>query len=402
MYLVKFLLIGALWSIIFGEFSRFPFGNSGGSIYISDILIFLSLSCSFIWIVSKGLKIFIPRNFNLILVFYLIALLSLVFSLKDLAILEMAQGSLYLIRFILYSSVLFLVFNLSLNKILLKDELLKHLMFSGGLFLLLGFLQLLILPDFESPIFNLTDYGYDPHKFRLASTFLDPNFAGSFLILILVVCLIYLKNWWRVFICCLLSLGVVLTYSRSAYLMFLVTLTSWYFFSWNKFNLTQKILSVCLPIFLIALTFVIFPRFQERLIGGVTIDKSSEERFESWNKGLQIFKSSPIFGVGFNNLRVAFEKQNLFENYSSDGGHGGGGVDSSFLLVLASTGLLGFLTYFAFWISTLTYLLRLKSKIIFCLILGLLVNSQFINSLFFVPIMFWFFALLGTAYSEEA
>ena len=52
----------------------------------------------------------------------------------------------------------------------------------GVVLSLIGFLQLLYYPDLE-PLYR---YGYDPHKNRLFSTFLDPNLLGS----ILNICLI--------------------------------------------------------------------------------------------------------------------------------------------------------------------------------------------------------------------
>ena len=96
-------------------------------------------------------------------------------------------------------------------------------------------------------------------------------------------------------------------------------------------------------------------------------------------------------------MRYAYKNNNLIKTYSEDGGHSGAGVDSSLIFVLATTGVLGFLGYMYFWYKVLQdhFNLSSLSLSVLSIFLGLLINSQFINSLFFPPLMFTLFFWLG-------
>ena len=142
--------------------------------------------------------------------------------------------------------------------------------------------------------------------------------------------------------------------------------------------------------------------------GGINIDKSASERLISWHNGVNIFTKNPIVGVGFNNYRDALRQENALKLYSADGGNAGAGVDSSFLFILATTGILGFLSFLSFWVLTLYNLIRdykkkreLISLVFISIILGFSINSQFINSLFYPPIMFLVYLLVGCYYGQR-
>jgi O-antigen ligase len=190
---------------------------------------------------------------------------------------------------------------------------------------------------------------------------------------------------------------------------------------------------------LVLILYLIFPAFNNRIDGAINIDDSAKERFLSWDKGLIIFQQNPGLGVGFNNIRNYSQKEDLIKLFSPDGGNSGSGIDSSLIFVLATTGLIGFITYVIFLIrnmidltASLTsnlkelYNLELRpikflTKVIeipgfgkwyressqtsmkftklslplLALSLGLIAGSFFINSLFFPPIMIAWFSFLG-------
>jgi O-antigen ligase len=191
-------------------------------------------------------------------------------------------------------------------------------------------------------------------------------------------------------------IAIILTYSRSAYLMLFVFAFLLGVIRWKKILLVLLLGGVLL--------FLMSPRFSERIMGGITIDRSAVQRFSSWRRGLSIFQTSPVVGIGFNNFRAAQQKYNLFEPFSAEGGHSGAGVDSSLLLVLATTGVLGILLYLSFWFAVVKKMITHHSDfdiIIFCVLAGLLVDSQFINSLFYPSIMLWYFTVLGLMHDEK-
>lgn len=260
---------------------------------------------------------------------------------------------------------------------------------------MLGFLQLLILPDLK----YLTDFGYDPHINRLASSLLDPNFTGAFLAISVSLGLyLYLESKKKSYLLVLLLqiLAIVLTFSRSAYLMLGVIVLIFGIFKNKKLLLAAIALILCLILFI--------PKFSERVIGGFNVDASASERFYSWQNGINLFTQNPIIGVGFNNIRSALSENNLFKSNVLDGGNAGSGIDSSILFILVTTGVIGLVSFLVF-LFTVFNNMNIKSlkrieifKIaIIAIILGLLVNSLFINSLFYPPIMLVFYLLLGAS-----
>lgn len=390
MHLVKFLLFGAVLSFSLGEFGHFPFGNIGSAIYISDVLLILSLIFFAIYQVVTSSKTYLPKNFYYLILFLSAAGLSLLYSLFLFDALTVALGSLYLFRFILYSSVLVLTFNLLKNGVLAKEQLITLLIVVSLVLSLLGFFQLITFSNLSF----LTDFGFDPHQGRLVATFLDPNFLGCFLTVGFILSVYKIFSGQRraffkaAFL--LIFLAIILTFSRSAYLMMFVSSLSLGVLRWKRLFLIMVALGV--------ISFFLFPRFGERLKSGLLIDETVQERFLSWNEGLKIFFKSPLFGVGFNNLRTYKISENLTQTYSVEGGHSGSGIDSSFLLVLATTGLLGFLTYLMFWFKTVAGLYQIKDNCkitTFGILVGLLVSGQFINLLFYPPIMLSYFLILG-------
>jgi hypothetical protein len=111
---------------------------------------------------------------------------------------------------------------------------------------------------------------------------------------------------------------------------------------------------------------------------------------------LVVFGDKPVLGVGFDNLRYEFERRDLFKVFSENGGHSGAGVDSSLIFILATTGVLGLASFLFFWGMVIKNSKGEFKLFLVCLLLGLLVDSQFINSLFYPPIMLVIFLLAGS------
>lgn len=384
MNLVWFLTIAAIFSIILGEFGQFPFGNVSSSISLTDILLLSTLVFFLIWKIGIQRNIKLPKIFYFIIGFWIVGGISLLVS-------KEFSGGLYLLRFIIYSLSFLVGFYVVKSKNL--NLLFKTIIYSVLGFAVLGMLQILIFPD----ISMLTDLGFDPHKNRMVSTLLDPNFLGIILNISLILSLYFLtleKKLKWVIITGFLGISIFLTFSRSAYLAFLIPIIVFGIFKLKKLLVISAVV--------IALLFLFIPQFNQRVIGAFQVDKSASERIGSWRRGLVVFNQYPVLGVGFNNLRSAYSKNNLFKVFSPDGGHSGAGVDSSFILVLATTGVIGGAIYLSFWLTILYKLIRYRKLInrslnltILSLILALVINSQFINSLFFPPVMLLTYLILG-------
>lgn len=396
MELVKLLLILCLLSIIAGQLIRIPL-SVFGALTISDIFVGITLisGAFYLFTFKKSAKLdtstFLPAAF-----FSLIAVASNVLAFSSFKASEVAVSSMFLTRFISY----FAISQIAANFIK-KEEVtnwLQVLLLVGTGFALLGFAQIIIFPN----LLFLTDYGWDPHDARLTSTFLDPNFAGGMLVIILAFSLsLFLNNRKTLFF--VLSLvsftAIILTFSRSSYLAAATTLVV------IGVLKSPKILAIFLVLFLVS--FLLIGQVKARIIGAITFDQTAKARVESWQKAIIIAKDYPILGVGFNTYRFAQAKAGFFPLDNPEGGHSGAGSDSSILLVLATTGVIGTAAYIFLLFKIITKFAK-NAKVsalhlgALSMTIGLLVHSQFVNSLLFPQIMLPFWFIVGLVVTHDS
>lgn len=388
MDLVKLLILATVASLLFGQILRIPIGSEG-AINLTDILVCISVIIFFVHslVVKKSLNI--PRNLFLpSTLFILSAILSIVLALNSFTALQTASGTIFLIRFVAY-----LLFPLLIYNTIAKEDIqswINVLLAIGLIFTIIGFLQLIFVSDLTF----LTQYGWDPHQKRIVSTLLDPNFSGYVFALLIAFSLnlyLFKKKLVYIFLALTFSTALLLTFSRSSYLAILAVL--------GIIGIFKSPKSLMLTIVGFILIFAFVPKFQSRIIGALTFDETSISRVESWKKALTIFAQNPIFGVGFNTYRYAQEREGFIEQ-GNLGGHSAAGTDSSILLIAATTGIVGLL-FFAFLIFRIAQIfstglknsyLKLASLASF---IGLLIHSQFVNSLLFPQIMLMLFFILG-------
>jgi O-antigen ligase len=415
--LVSAKLKRGIYLIIFlpviGELVRLPFGPENG-ILISDlaVLIFLAL-----WLYKKSKsgeafpkdKITTP-----LIVFYLVAALSLFASLTFLSLNEVIAGSLYLVRLIGYIS-LFLIVRDQTAPPGAPDEIeskiahtsaraeasapkasapsiLKALFASAFLIASAGFVQLFVYPDMT----RLEEYGWDPHINRLVSTWLDPNFIGGYFAFIICIALgillclpkksaaphlaaaartaphsaahtapaitaagraAHFSKLSLLTLIAILTTALFLTYSRSAYLalaagiIVISVLKNW------------KILVIGTVIF--AVGIAVSPRADQRLgelyqtaesiifNTSQNPDPTARLRIKAYEQTWELVSMRPLLGSGYNTLRYTNVKEGFVENSQI---HSAGGSDSSLLTVLAATGILGFIPFIAIFIMILSKL----------------------------------------------
>ncbi|WP_077482309.1 O-antigen ligase family protein [Rhodanobacter sp. C06] len=166
-------------------------------------------------------------------------------------------------------------------------------------------------------------------RIRYVGIFNDPNDLGLLFVMALpmLFCVAaragFLGRWfWRAGIVLLLA-GIYLTKSRGTQLAVLMMGAIWL---WQKRGLlTAGSLSFA---GLVGLTLLPSTRMND-------LDPDEESAFgrvDAWYEGFDMFKTHPLFGVGFGN----------FTDYNRLTAH------NSFVLVLAETGFLGFVTWLAF------------------------------------------------------
>ncbi|MEJ2441809.1 MAG: O-antigen ligase family protein, partial [Patescibacteria group bacterium] len=181
-------------------------------------------------------------------------------------------------------------------------------------------------------------------------------------------------------------LVIALTYSRAGYLA-LIGGSFVIFFLIIK-NLKRFLLFT----FFFLLIIVFLPR---RGGEGVKLERTASVilRIEDYQDTLTIFKKSPLFGVGYNNMCFAREKYLGEINLDS---HACSGSASSLLLVLATTGIVGFLMFLVLIYKLIPNLDKNIYGFVFlsCLV-ALLIHSLFVNSLFYPWVMGWMGLLLA-------
>lgn len=391
---VQLLLICSLFSIIPSQLVRISVTETT-AINLTDLLVGLTCLSFLVYITFVKKKVKIPSYiFPTSAVFLMSAVASTVLSLNFFEAGDVLIASLFLIRLALYITIPVVVVN-----IIRKNQVINYVnlvLAIGTFFTLLGFFQFIFFPDLSS----LEIYGWDPHINRLVSTTLDPNYTGGILTVFSSISLslfLYKQKGRYALLTCLFSIGVLLTFSRSSYFAYAVSMLLIAVIKSHKV--------VFIPAFLFIVTFLFIPVGRERIIGALTVDKTAKSRIESWQKAVSIIGDNLFFGVGYNNYRNAQAKYGFFEADSS-GGHSGSGSDSSLLLVLATTGAFGFSFYLG-WLAALAKIAVRNLKTNFlalstvAALLALVIHSQFVNSLFFPQILLLLLFLISLKYVQD-
>lgn len=369
-----FLISILALAISTGQLLKIPFGTGG--ITILDITIALLCLGGLIKLKLNLKKP--PRQILSAIIFISIAAISLLLTPLHLMKTEYIISFSYTLRFFLYVLFAWLLFSDAFGD--LKANIPKIFLLSGISFAVLGLLQFIFFPNLDF----LAGLGWDPHYFRTVSTFLDPNFAGAFLVLTLLLLsqdFFKDKKWHAVFFV-IIYLALLTTFSRSSYLMFLVSGT---IFSFLKKSKIFFFLAIILFLGLM-LGFQVYSRAVTKP-RNIDRTQSASFRLTTWQQGFILFQKSPLLGVGFNAYRFAIERYQLGDNQFLQS-HGSSSNDSSLLFVLSTTGAVG-LGVYLFFLWNLIKTRRKQNFILTAATFGLIAHSLFANSLFYPPILAW-------------
>lgn len=388
MRILKIIFSLLILSLPIAEIGRFQFSN-GVAFSINDIFLTILVISWIGYLILNKKKINKNNLTKPILIFIGVSLISLILNISHLSLMNFLISFSYLLRWVMYAAIFFIVKEFD-NKF--KHKIPYLMLFSGGVVVMAGYVQYFLYPSLK----NLFYLGWDEHLYRMFSSFLDPNFAGSFFVLLFILVLGLFYDFFRrklfkqVFVLGILEtlvlFSIYLTYSRSAFIMLALSLSAFLFLI-KKWKLIIFAL-----IILLLIVFIVPKSFQTE---GTNLLRtfSSEQRITSSQVALKIFQSSPVFGVGFNTYRYAQNRIGL-NNEIWQTTHSGAGTDNSFLFVLATTGIIGLVSYLYFVLSIFSLAKKNFKNNVFSLILfsslaGLIVNSFFINSLFYVFILEW-------------
>jgi O-antigen ligase len=412
MMILQWLIVSLYLLLPLGQLQRLPLGIAGVSIYVHD-LVLAALWGWILWrLISTGVEkslfkksdpsasdksnlppLGMKKNGKLLKLFWFFTAVALISWLINLLRWgnESIIGLGYLVRWVLLVAPLFLIQYVAQNPDTENGRKTLHVtcrMLRVAIFItaVFGWVQYLIFPDLT----RMKYFGWDDHFYRLTGTILDPNFFG--ILMVMGLGLEFSNFQFSIFkilkkLFYLVTLAF--TYSRASYLAWLVLLFGW---GINKifaepikggFLKLFKILLRSLKTYTVyfwlavsAIIFVLLPR-PEGEGGDLTRTASISGRLQSYHQTWEIIKENPLFGVGFNNYRLARKDKSRIVPTN----HAAGGSDNSFLFVWATTGILG-LGVFIWLIFSLRP---------WWLILPVVVHSFFNNTLFFpwVLIYLW-------------
>lgn len=392
MVILKFLFVLLILLFPLAEVGRVQI-LEGIAISVNDIILFFVIVSWILFMIRNKKPFFAGYLKKPLMLFICVTIISLVVNIYRLTPLTFFVSLLYLLRWGGYALIYFIVNSFDSK---FKQKLQYLFLFSGFVVVFVGYIQYFLYPSLR----NLYYLGWDEHLYRMFSTFLDPNFAGAFFVIYLLFTINFLRNkiiWQNIFnkICILLlsllTLGAIyLTYSRSAFLMLLISAFIYMFFLLKK-------RFIILSLSILVLLIFIAPKSFKTEGTNFLRTASVEARLQSFDVGVKIFTDNPVLGVGFNAYRYAQNKYGLVGQLWQTT-HSGAGTDNSFIFVLATTGVIGF-SSFLFLIYKLFLLSRnniKKSKyslVLLSVLVALVVDSFFVNSLFYVLILEWVWIL---------
>lgn len=371
----------------------FPFGNllriqlsPTVSIVLLDCVVALIVLFSLPKIWSKRHELVRTKQFQALGIFYVAGIVGLLMSLTWLTPLSVAVALLYGCRFLIYILFMWICMQLNPKE---SQNIYTGIVFSGTAMAVAGIVQYLAFPDLRG-LFSL---GWDEHYFRLFGTLLDPNFSGAVFVITIMITLSLFhtgKILPRIALFCIAvsSIALLLTYSRSSYVMLCVSLISFY-------ALRKMYKVLFLSCFLLLCGVLLVPKDIKSEGVNLLRTASITARIGEYKKAVEIASQRPVFGVGFNAYRAAQIRNGNISVLTDQPDHAGAGVPNSFLFVLATSGVVGLLGYGAFWLLHIKRGIQKKNALLLACCMGLLVHSLFENTLFYPFLMFQYMMILG-------
>lgn len=361
------LLSGIFLSLLAGQFARIELINALANVYVHEFLLLIFIVRSFIRFgISPFQKIF--KSKVVLTLIYLIGV-SFLLSLNEFTQLQNGIALLYLVRVVLHILFGIYLFVLVKRKKYIGVLLPKFIFVFSIALLLVTAIQFVFYPNF----WGLYKFGWDPHLYRASAIYLDIFIAAALYGLLIF----YWYSKSKKILAFLFVIALVLSFSRSAYVAFIIGL--FYMFITQK---KWKELFVSLAVFAVVIIFVPKP-FGE---GGNLLRTSSiKSRILDYNLGITLWKRKPLFGFGYNRIRFAKEQLNLIS--VDDRSHSLSAFHSSFLVILVTTGIVGFLTSMYLIGTLFKRCPRMRVYILYILVMSLF-DNVLLHVLVLLPLLF--------------
>lgn len=377
---INILIILALFFFTFGQLGRVSIPGQPVFFYVYEIFVYILLG---IFCFKYGLEPFkrkkaIVRPMLFFLSWLTVSLSISFFSYTAeqniVAFLYMLRLSAYILLFIYFNSYIYEYIELQRG-----FQFIIWIMASGVA------LSSLVQYFFYQNFGNLAYLGWDPHQYRLVGLFFDPPITVSVLALFLIYFFLPIDGkakWLYRAAAVLFCILIFLTYSRGGYVALLATVI---FYAFRRVNLRQVMIFLLLAVAL----FFILPKGSNESIN-LMRTTSIFTRAHDYGIAIDIWKKSPLLGIGYNHIR--YEKDNyvsepITESYNPS--HASASFHSSFLMILVTAGIVGLVLYL--W---LLYRLAMVNEFAQYGVIFLSVVSLSDNVLLHPFILFLFFILI--------
>lgn len=183
----------------------------------------------------------------------------------------------------------------------------------------------------------------------------NPNSLGMTMVFG-VCCILFKQNFEKIFIS-IFALSVILlmiyvtllTGSRKSFLSIVIIIVYWFIFIVFKdlraLQLTARIKGILSVLLVIGVgIYILYPYFNDSLLLRRLIwlfERGAETRESMYSQAFDLFKQSPLIGIGFNNYRAL----SIFGLYSH----------STYAEALSCTGVIGSIFYFSPYIMLLSH-----------------------------------------------
>lgn len=287
---------------------------------------------------------------------------------------------------------------------------------------LVGYLQLFFLPS----LVGFAQEGWDPHQGRMVATWLDPNFFGVFLVMILPYAIhlyplspdreslpvrqagVRVRGILKVCICIWILTAIILTQSRSAVLAMLVATACsvpLFFLSARISAYAKRILGAAAILALVCTALMGF-LLGDRATSVLLHDPTTTIRIDAYKSVWRnLVEPNTILGVGYNAYQFAAKNAGIIGDFSI---HSRAGSDSSILTLLVTTGVVGTAFFFIPIIAGVSLhlwrFLHTRNFLSLCFLFAtvtLLVHSQVTNSLLYPHVLMTYILLAAISFSYD-
>lgn len=333
---INILTTLAFFFFTFGQLGRLSWPGQPVYFYIYELFIYPIL---IIFFLKYKLEPFHKKRAIVrpILYFFIVLTISLIISFFFYTVTQNIVATLYLLRLFIYF-MLFIYFNAYIYEYLELQRGFQYIVYiMASIVIVTSLVQYFLYQDLG----NIAYLGWDPHQYRLVGLFFDPPLTVSVLILFLIYFFLPIEGrlkygyWIFSLVFCILAF---LTYSRGGYMAFFITAI---LYAIRRVPLKQIIGFILL----VALIVALLPKGQNESIN-LLRTTSIFTRARDYVIGFEIWRKNPIIGIGYNHIR--YEKDRYVDEPITEAfnpSHASASFHSSFLMILVTGGVVGFLFY---------------------------------------------------------